>query len=125
MATKTEAKFTTGSIETSERTGGVVLLAPSVGPANPEHGHFRIIGIATQRDPHPKYGGGVSLETAHANARLWAQAHAMYVLLNDLAEHIDEEMDLDRDDKPNWAMRLGAKFSDRFSAVLNAVEAQS
>lgn len=65
---------TPGPIEFEERTGGYVLRAPAVGPAQPEYGHYQTIGSATQRNPHPKHGGGVSMETANANARLWAAA---------------------------------------------------
>lgn len=44
-------------------------------------GHYGVIGIATQRDPHPIFGGGVSRETSNANARLWAAAPTLVGLL--------------------------------------------
>lgn len=37
-------------------------------------GYFGAIGGATQRDPHPVHGGGISQETAEANARLMIAA---------------------------------------------------
>lgn len=65
-----------------------------------------------------------------ANAQLIASApdllialEALRVATAALAERIDEEMDLDRDDKPNWAMRLGAEFGGMIGNALNAADA--
>jgi hypothetical protein len=80
------AQHTPGEIRIEERTGGVVLLSESVGSLKADLGHYAVIGSATQRDPHPRHGGGVSLGTAFANARLWAQAPAMYDALRALLE---------------------------------------
>ena len=46
-----------------------IIDAPSVGK-----GYYASIATATQRDPHPHYGGGVSIETATANGYLMAHA---------------------------------------------------
>jgi hypothetical protein len=76
-----ETKHTLGPIVIRESTGGYTLCADSVGPAKPEGGHYQVIGSATQREPHPKHGGGVTWETAQANAALWAAAPAMFAAL--------------------------------------------
>ena len=55
---------------------GGLLVADSVG-----RGYFSAVGHATQRDPNPVHGGGISQETARANAHLWAAAPAMYEAL--------------------------------------------
>jgi hypothetical protein len=60
---------TPGPIIVEESAGGYVLKAESVGA-----GYYAGIGGATQRDPHPVHGSGISRETALANATLWAAA---------------------------------------------------
>lgn len=46
-----------------------IIDAPSVGK-----GYFASIGHATQRDPNPVHGGGISIQTATANGYLMAYA---------------------------------------------------
>lgn len=58
--------------------GGYVIESPDVG-----HGYFSGVGCATQRDPNPIHGGGISDETARANAALWAAAPEMREALGD------------------------------------------
>lgn len=63
---------TPGPIALEEVTGGFALKATSVGK-----GYYSSIGTATQRDPHPRHGGGIDWDTAKANARLWAAGPQM------------------------------------------------
>ena len=46
-----------------------IIDSPSVGK-----GYYASIATATQRDPHPREGGGIPIATARANARLIAAA---------------------------------------------------
>ena len=46
-----------------------IIDSPSVG-----RGYYASIATATQRDPHPREGGGIPIATARANARLIAAA---------------------------------------------------
>lgn len=59
---------------------------------------------------------------AEANARLIAQAPAMYALLCELFAKLEEECDLDSNDRPNWAMRLYRAYGDRARAIATAIE---
>ena len=61
------AKHTRAPITITEVVGGFALQAESVGK-----GYYSNIGIAMQRDPQPLNGGGISQETAAANAKLTA-----------------------------------------------------
>ena len=63
---------TQGPIAVEEVCGGFKMSTESVGS-----GHFGSIGCATQRDPHPIHGGGISSETALANATLWSAAELL------------------------------------------------
>lgn len=54
---------------------------------------------------------------------LLAANESLLAVLRDVFEHVNDEMDLDRDDKPNWAMRLGAQFSGRLNAATDAADA--
>ena len=63
------------------------------------------------------------LALQNAAPDLLIAAEALRTIVAALAEHIDDEMDLDRDDKPNWAMRLGAQFSGPIGNAMNAVDA--
>lgn len=64
-----ETKHTPGPLTYAETTGGYTIRSESVGK-----GYFSSVGHATQRDPNPQHGGGISHETAEANARLWSTA---------------------------------------------------
>lgn len=48
------------------------IRAPSIGS-----GYFSGIGVASQRDPNPVFGGGVTMSEAIANARLFATAREL------------------------------------------------
>ena len=82
---------TQGPIAVEEVCGGFKLSAESVGS-----GHFGSIGCATQRDPHYVHGGGISRETALANATLWAASPQLLASLEELialySDAIGEEM---------------------------------
>jgi len=66
------AKFTPGPLTVQEVTGGFCLKSAAVG-----EGYYGHVGLAVQRDKHPRYGGEVARETAEANAKLWAAAPAL------------------------------------------------
>lgn len=74
---------TSGLITVEEVTGGFTLKATSVGK-----GYYSSIGTATQRDPHPRHGGGIDAETAEANARLWAASPRMLEALQTTARNL-------------------------------------
>ena len=84
-------EHTQGPIIVGEVCGGFKLSAESVGA-----GYFGSIGCATQRDPHPVHGGGISRDTALANATLWAAASLLLASLDELvalyADAIGEEL---------------------------------
>ena len=59
-----------------------IIDSPSVGG-----GYYASIATATQRDPHPREGGGISTTTARANARLIAAAPDLLAALEKAVEH--------------------------------------
>ena len=77
-------KFTRDVRVSDEHTNnGGLLVADSVG-----RGYFSAVGHATQRDPNPIHGGGISHETARANAHLWAASPDMYEALRDVLDEL-------------------------------------
>jgi hypothetical protein len=74
---------TPGPITVEESAGGYVLKSESVGA-----GYYAGIGGATQRDPHPVDGGGISRETALANATLWGAAPQLLEALKLAEAHL-------------------------------------
>ena len=47
-------------------------------------GHYEAIATVTQREPHPRYGGGIDYDTRDANARLIAAAPDLYAALAEI-----------------------------------------
>jgi hypothetical protein len=47
-------------------------MCPVIDSPNVGKGYWASLATATQRDPHPREGGGISMEMARANARLMA-----------------------------------------------------
>ena len=60
-----------------------IIDAPSVG-----RGYWASIATATQRDPHPQHGGGVSIQTATANGYLMAHAPRLLEICREQAARI-------------------------------------
>ena len=58
-----------------------IIDSPSVG-----RGYYASIATATQRDPHPREGGGIPIATARANARLIAAAPDLLAALEKAVE---------------------------------------
>lgn len=78
VAGESRPAHTAGPIEVEPCGGGWVLRSDAVG-----RDHWGNVGLATQRDAHPVHGGGVSPETARANALLWAGAAGMLQAIDD------------------------------------------
>lgn len=56
------------------RDDGQSYAMPIIDSPNVGKGYFASIGQATQRDPNPVHGGGISIQTATANGHLMAHA---------------------------------------------------
>ena len=63
---------------------------PIIDSASVGRGYYASIATATQRDPHPREGGGISIATARANARLIAAAPDLLAALEKAVERCDE-----------------------------------
>jgi hypothetical protein len=71
-------------VRSEPSAGGFVIESPDVGK-----GYYSGVGHATQRDPHPRDGGGISAEVAKANATLWAAAPKLLDALKEIRSHRD------------------------------------
>jgi hypothetical protein len=78
--------YTPGPVTIGRTVGGYTLNAVSVG-----RGYYGTIGTATQRDPHPGQGGGITEAQAEANAKLWAAAPELAASLAALVERYERK----------------------------------
>ena len=72
-------KWTAGPFYTVTDTNSPIICSNSTGT-----GYYSHIGTASQRDPHPIHGGGISCAEANANAQLWSAAPELYAALDDM-----------------------------------------
>ena len=69
------------------RDNGEGWVCPVIDSPNIGKGYFASLATATQRDPHPREGGGISTTTARANARLIAAAPDLLAALEKAVGH--------------------------------------
>lgn len=103
-----QSDHTPAPITVHEVTGGFALRSETVGK-----GYYSSIGHATQRDPHPREGGGVAGEVAAANAKLWSASPVMVKALQQVA-------DLLRKRRP-----ISAREREHLSQVVHAALAEA
>lgn len=70
------------------RDDGQSYMMPIIDSPNVGKGYFASIGQATQRDPNPIHGGGISIETATANGHLMAHAPRLLEICREQAARI-------------------------------------
>ena len=78
--------YTQGPVTIGRTVGGYTLNAISVG-----RGYYGTIGTATQRDSHPRHGGGITEKQADANGKLWAGAPELAAALAALVERYERK----------------------------------
>lgn len=72
------------------RDDGQSYAMPIIDSPNVGKGYFASIGHATQRDPNPVYGGGISIQTATANGHLMAHAPRLLEIAQEMRARLAE-----------------------------------
>lgn len=80
------------------REDGQSYVVPIIDSPNVGKRYWASLATVTQRDPHPTEGGGISLATAYANARLIAAAP-------DLLEHLETLLAIVENEFPTSTVR--------------------
>ena len=97
------------------RDDGMDYVCPIIDSPSVGKGYYASIATATQRDPHPREGGGIPIATARANARLIAAAPDLLAAMEKAVEHYG---------KPggpwNVPSEPGAWISDARTAIAKA-----
>ena len=70
------------------RDDGQSYMMPIIDSPTVGKGYFASIGQATQRDPNPVHGGGISIQTATANGHLMASAPRLLEIAQEQAAEI-------------------------------------
>jgi hypothetical protein len=81
-------------------------MCPVIDSPNVGKGYWASLATATQRDPHPREGGGISMEMARANARLISAAPDLLKALETLLASFDSEIHNEYDGTSMLAERL-------------------